>query len=163
MVRSVVLTYALLVAVPAFCADPQQLHVVSLSGSVPAVRHDPDDSRYEALCRGDSRSAEAPEEKAAYEAGFAPQQIGPTRVIIAASSMDSSCRPQGLTVLVFTSGRAVGMVSTRDRVAVPTVQLNDSKTLVVSADIKFRGDANCCATGKAKVVVGIRENDIGAK
>lgn len=167
MVRSIVFISALLVAAPAFGVDLPQLDVVSLSGSIPPVKHDPDDARYEPLCRGDSRSAETPEEKAASEAGwllfFASQQVGTTRVMIGASSMDSSCRPQGLTVFVFTSGRAVGMVSMRDRVAVPTVQLNDSKTLVVSADIKLPGDANCCPTGKARVVVGIHENGIAAK
>ena len=107
---------------------------------------------------------ESPEDKAVAAAGwipfFAAQQVGTTRVLMAAASLDGQCRPRGLAVFVFRARKAVGMVVVRDQSAVPGTRLNDANTLLVDMDYRKAGDAQCCPTGKARLVVAISDSGI---
>lgn len=163
--RAIVVVAGMLMSASNVEAAPApELQAVTLAGKVPAARHDPNDSRGEALCDGEGRAAESPEDKAVVAAGwipfFAPQQAGTTRVLMAAASLDGQCRPLGLSVFVFRSGRAVGMVTARDQAAVPGARLNDASTLLVDVDYQKEGDARCCPTGKANLVVAINDSGI---
>jgi hypothetical protein len=153
-------------AANAFATSPPALSLHSLAGRIPSATHDPNDFRHDSLCEGTGRSANGSEEKAILAAGwipfFAAQQIDSTRVVVGASSIDGSCRPIGLTVFVFRAGKPVGSVSGRDQAAIPTVQLNDAKTLIVSTEYRKPEDAHCCATGKAQVTVMISDQGVTA-
>jgi len=151
----------------AIAAPARELQATTLAGKIPAAKPNPNDGRGEALCEGEGRTADSAEDKAVVAVGWIPffstQQMGATRVLTAAASLDGQCRPLDLAVFVFRSGKAVGMVTARDPSAAPVVRLNDADTLVVDVDYLKEDDAHCCPTGKASVVVAIGEQGIGER
>ena len=94
---------------------------------------------------------------------FAPQQIDGTKVMLAASSLDASCRPVGLTVFIFRSGKAVGMVTETDPSVVPSIQLNDASTLIVNKEVYMPEDPRCCPSGKKTLAVSITDQGISGQ
>lgn len=164
LLRSIGFVAVLVSATSVAGAAENEISIRSLSGVIPKVKPAPGDGRNEPLCKDEWRTAETAEDKAVVAAGwmpfFAAQQMGATRVFVAASSMDGSCRPQGMAAFIFRNGKPVGMVSPRDQSAIPTLQMNAENTLIVSTNYRKSEDAHCCPTGKAIAAIKISDHGI---